>query len=111
MAWPPLGVRQRLIDLHSIQASLRNLDGSDFFVEQCLARYLTVRSAGYLEAVRDDVSDHFSASQASPRVVNRVREHLRTGHGVTPGQLVSFVGTFDPSWRVELEALLDRDDG
>lgn len=111
MAWPPLGVTQRLIDLHSIQASIRSYEGPDYVVEQCLARYLTVRSAGYLEAVRDDVSDRFSAAQASPRVVNRIREHLRTGQGVTPGQLLSFVGTFDPVWRIELEALLDQDDG
>lgn len=111
MVWPPLGVTQRLIDLHSIRDSLRGLNGSDFFVEQCLARYLTVRSAGYLEAVRDDVSDQFSAAQASPRVVNRVREHLRTGQGVTPGQLLSFVATFDPEWKSELEEVLDADDG
>lgn len=111
MAWPPPGVRQRLLDLQGVRDAVRSLDGSDLTLDQCLARYLAVRSAGYLEAVRDDVADMFAASQASPRVVNRIRDGLRGGLGVRPAQLETFVGTFDPLWKAELAALLDSDDG
>lgn len=111
MTWPPPGIRQRLIDLKAVQDALRKVDSSDYFLEQCVARYLTVRSAGYVEAVRDDVSDFFVSNQASPRVVNRVRDGLRKGLGVRPAQLETFVGTFDTLWKSELSELLDAEDG
>jgi hypothetical protein len=111
VTWPPLGVTQRLLDLQSTRSTLRSYSEGDFFTEQCLARYLTVRSAGYLEAVRDDVADQYCSNKASPQVVSRVRDNLRTGLGVSPGQLSAFVRSFDPGWAEELDALLDDEDG
>jgi hypothetical protein len=70
-----------------------------------------VRSAGYLEAVRDDVADQYCSNKAAPQVVSRVRDNLRTGVGVSPGQLSAFVRSFDPIWAEELDALLDDEDG
>jgi len=98
IAWPPLGVSQRLLDLHSARDALKGISGDGSAAEQCLARYLVVRSTGYVEAGRDDVADQYANQQASPRVVSRVRSALRTGEGVRPSQLVSFVRSWDSSW-------------
>lgn len=110
-AWPPVGVRQRLIDLRSTRDALKNVDSSsDFFLEQCMARYLAVRSAGYIEAVRDDVADQFTAQKAAIEVVRRTQENLRTGEGVRPSQLEKFVKSFSPEWAAELSILFDQAD-
>lgn len=83
--WPPASLRLRLTDLQETRRALRELPpGVPDFTEMCFARYLAVRSTGYLEAVRDDVADLHVASKASDEVARRVRAHLRTGQGVAP---------------------------
>jgi hypothetical protein len=104
-------IRQRLMDLKEVEACLRNqdVDAPDELV-RALARYLTVRAVGYIEAVRDDLADLFAAAAGNPRLHRRVTQHLRMGLGVTPDQLLTFVGSFDPAWRQSLESLLDEND-
>lgn len=111
MAWPPASLRQRQLDLRDTRTALRELpeDAPDF-TGACLARYLAIRSAGYLEAVRDDVADEHVAIKSTAEVARRVRKHLRQGQGVTPAQLLDFVGSFDPGWYAELEEILNDDD-
>lgn len=104
-------IRQRELDLKEVQACLRNLDqNAPDAVSRALARYLTVRSVGYVEAVRDDLADLYTSVIGHPRLHRRVVHHLRGGLGVTPEQLLSFVGSFDKDWRIALEAVLDADD-
>ena len=76
-------------------------------VSRSLARYFTVRVAGYVEAVRDDLADLHAAASGNERLHRRIADHLRIGQGVTPEQLLTFVGSFDPAWRNSLESLLD----
>lgn len=111
MTWPPASLRLRLNDLRETVNAVTTLprDSSDF-TKVCLARYLTVRAAGYLEAVRDDAADIFVANQSLELIARRVRHGLRTGQGVSPSQLADFLRSFHPNWGTELEALLDRDD-
>lgn len=104
-------IRQRELDLKEVQACLRDLDSdSPDVVSRALARYLTVRSAGYIEAVRDDLADLYASVTGHQRLHRRVVNHLRVGLGTTPDQLLKFVGSFDPDWRITLEAVLDADD-
>ncbi|TYC95786.1 hypothetical protein FQ377_14640 [Arthrobacter echini] len=104
-------LRHRLLDLRETQDCLRTLDiSTSDVVSRALARYLTVRAVGYVEAVRDDLADLFAAETGNPRLHRRVAHHLRTGLGATPEQLLTFVGSFDPSWRNSLEELLDKND-
>lgn len=104
-------IRQRLLDLQEVQACLRDLDsGQPDAVSRALARYLTVRAVGYIEAVRDDLADLYAATTGHPRLHRRVTFHLRTGQGVSPEQLLTFVGSFDRTWRESLESFLDADD-
>ena len=109
-AWPTASMRQRLLDLRQTADALRQLDSTaDLVVEQSLARYLTVRSVGYVEAIRDDVADTYASVRAPIEIVRRVRYHLRTGLGVTPDQLTAFVKSFSPEWADELVEYLDED--
>lgn len=40
----------------------------------------------------------------------RITHHLRTGLGAAPEQLLTFVGSCDPAWRVFVETDLDAND-
>ncbi|WP_156485761.1 hypothetical protein [Tsukamurella pseudospumae] len=104
-------VKQRRLDLMEVQECLRSLspDHPDS-VERALARYLTVRSVGYIEAIRDDLADLYASTTGNARLHRRVKSNLRTGLGVTPDQLLTFVGSFDPAWRITLESKLDAED-
>lgn len=105
-------LRLRLQDLRDTVEALRTLptNVSDE-VERSLARYLTVRSAGYVEAVRDDAADmYIVSSRASDEVIRRIRTNLRTGMGVRPEQMLVFMGSFHAGWRSELSDLLDEED-
>lgn len=104
-------IRQRLVDLKEVEECLRSLDvGQPDAVARALARYLTVRAVGYIEAVRDDLADLYADTTGHPRLHRRVAHHLRVGLGVAPEQLLTFVGSFDTEWRTSLEAVLDADD-
>lgn len=109
--WPPASLRQRKLDLRETRDALKNLDpNSPDVVQRAMARYLVVRAAGFVEAVRDDVADVFSTVKASGEVARRIRVHLRGGQGVSPEQLLIFVNSFHPSWHGELDSLLSEED-
>lgn len=109
--WPPASLRQRKLDLRETRDALKNLGpSSPDVVQRAMARYLVVRSAGFIEAVRDDVADVFSTVKASGEVARRIRVHLRGGQGVSPEQLLTFVNSFHPSWQGELDSLLAEQD-
>jgi hypothetical protein len=103
-------MRQRLLDLKQTTAALQQLNSDDITLEQSMARYLTVRSAGYVEAIRDDVADLYTSVRSPIEVTRRVRVHLRTGQGAAPDQLTKFVASFSPEWSESLIDYLDRDD-
>lgn len=104
-------IRQRELDLKEVQACLRDLDlYAPDAVSRALARYLTLRSVGYIEAVRDDLADLYASVVGHHRLHRRVVHHLRGGLGAAPEQLLTFVGSFDRDWRVAFEAVLDAED-
>lgn len=104
-------IRQRLVDLKEVRDALRTFDGSQASaIERALARYLTVRAVGYIEAVRDDLADLYAAETGNPRLHRRVIHNLRNGLGARPEQLLTFVGSFDAAWRIEFEQFLEKED-
>lgn len=107
--WPPPGVTQRMLDLKELQSVVRNCSGREPYAPH-LSRYLVVRSAGLIEAVRDDVADQYCKAVSSPRAHRRVTHGLRGGTGVRPKQLIDFVKTFDIDWANDLETWLENDD-
>lgn len=103
-------IRQRASDLKEVQDCLRRLDADQpDAISRALARYLAIRAVGYIEAVRDDLADLY-ATTGNARLRRRISHHLHTGQGVTPEQLLGFVGSFDPGWRDSLEGVLDANE-
>lgn len=110
--WPPASIRQRLNSHQELEDLVRKLDiDTSDSVERALIRYLVVRSAGLVEAVRDDATDLHCQRVGAPRLHRRVASGLRSGQGVAPKQLVDYMATFDLNWRDELEQFLGEDDG
>lgn len=104
-------IRQRRVDLQEVVGAVRGLDGSTPGpVERAMARYLTVRATGYIEAVRDDLADMYAEEAGHRRLHRRITHHLRIGQGVAPEQLLTFVGSFDAAWRSDLQRVLDQND-
>lgn len=107
--------RQRRADVVRIQDAIKSIDLRDFehadTLSSSLARYLVVRSAGYLEAVRDDLADEFVRKTSHPRVHNYVSSGLRVGQGVHPDQLREFLRRFDATWSEQFDEFLQADDG
>lgn len=109
MAWPPVSVSQRIMELKQLRDLVTILSGREEHATH-LNRYLVVRSAGLVEAVRDDVADQYSRAVGSNRLHRRIVGGLRSGLGARPKQLVDFVKTFDPAWAEDLEKWLKEDD-
>lgn len=107
--WPPVGVTQRMLELTQLKEIVRRCSGGEDYASH-LARYLTIRSAGLVEAVRDDVVDQHCRIVGPTRLHRRITSGLRLGLGATPKQLTEFVGTFDTAWGKELESLLNKDE-
>lgn len=98
-----------MLDLMALSDLVRSVDDWDDAAPH-LARYLTVRSAGLVEAVRDDVADEHCRAVGPLRPHRRVASGLRLGQGARPAQLVDFVRSFDPVWGDELSTWLNEDD-
>lgn len=110
IGWPPPGVRQRIIELKDLRDLIARLpEGDDALVH--LSRYLVVRSAGLIEAVRDDVADQHCRIVGPTRPHKRVSAGLRNGQGVRPSQLIDFMLTFDRDWASQLLDWFEEDDG
>jgi hypothetical protein len=60
-----------------------------------LSRYLVVRSAGFLEEIRDEAAADFTHRASSAKVLAYVRTTIGKGGGVSPGQLETFMNNFD----------------
>lgn len=111
--WPPASVRSRITDLREVSTTLQSLDlkTTPGPLRVAMARYVTVRAAGFVEAVRDDVADFFVERIALDVITNRVRSGLRGGLGARPQQLIDFVGSFHRDWANELTQFLDDESG
>lgn len=85
-------------------------DVMDDDITRNLARFLVVRSCGFLEQVAEDRCIAYLTAKSHPRVVAFGTSWFGTGRNPTPGNLVKLVGRFDPSWGQSLQDLFDKDD-
>lgn len=109
VSWPPAGVTQRMLELKELVDIVRRCSGGEDYASH-LARYLAIRSAGLIEAVRDDVADQHCRVVGPIRPHRRVVSGLRTGLGARPDQLIDFVQSFDVDWALQLATWLEEDE-
>jgi hypothetical protein len=76
-----------------------------------LSRYLVVRSAGFLEEIRDEAAADFTHRVSDPKVLAYVRTTIGKGAGVSPGQLDTFMTSFDVAMGKSVKAALNASNG
>lgn len=117
--WPPVIVRQRMAEHAHLETLVRDFIDTDETPERepndpelirAMARYLTIRSAGLVESVRDVLAVEHARQAGNSRLHRRVENTLIKGQGTAPEQLKTFMGTFDPEWKSTLGALLANND-
>lgn len=68
------------------------------------ARYLCVLVAGYLEQSVRELAREWSRNQAGPSVARYADKQIRFFQNAKRERLLQFVGSFDASWRAQLES-------
>lgn len=119
LGWPPVQINQRIEAHKNLARVVQRANVEEVFsadpsvsdeLNRALARYLVVRSAGLLEAVRDDSASLHAKQIGPPRLFNRISGGLRAGQGVRPEQLIAFFKSFDPVWASALTEFLNYND-
>lgn len=91
--------------LESTFATARSVS-ADPEVQSHFARYLCVLVSGYLEqAVKELLLDH-TRRQSSPSVLRFVEAQIRRQTNMKSQRLIDLVGSFDPTWRADLETYI-----
>jgi len=109
--WPPrelITLRERLDELAAIVASPQaDLEEE---VRALLARFLIVRSCGFVEQTVVSVSRAFVHERSGGPVKAFAASHLSRSANPSAEALLSTVGRFDADWTEEFRELLDEDD-
>lgn len=110
-AWPHLTITNLTRALDSLEATVKN-DGPGRAddVNAALARFLVVRTCGYLEQVVEECCKAYLSSKSCPRSASFASSWLGTGRNPSSHKLVDLVTKFDANWAEELDALLKADD-
>ncbi len=110
--WPPHGLQQLLISLLELEklVATQNPNVADD-INQVLARFLVVRTCGYLEqAVEQSSLLYLNSKSSHPRCQSFNETWFGHGRNPKPDALVSFVKRFDLQLADDLEALLKEED-
>lgn len=76
---------------------------NDLEVRSDFARYLTILVTGFLERSLQELALEHARRQSSPSVRNYVERQLGRLRNADKNRLLEVVGSFDQSWREELE--------
>lgn len=110
-AWPSLQItnlERALTDVEALVARPPSSQPDD--VTRALARFLVVRTCGYLEQCVEECLGAHLTSKASPQVSAYGKSWLGRGANPTPERLVTLVRRFDRDWADELKAIFDDND-
>lgn len=110
-AWPSLQIVNLGKSLVALEALVQDPEHNrPDEVSAALARFLVVRTCGYLEQVVEECCRSLVASKSAPTVSSFANSWLGRGANPAPDKLVSLVDRFSSTWSGELNALLDNDD-
>lgn len=76
-----------------------------------LARFLVIRSTGYVEHTFETCIKSFALAHSHPSVANHVVAGLFRGRNARSETLLDRISELSDSWRVRLESFLGEDDG
>ncbi len=110
--WPPtsvLSLKQSLDELGDIVATV-NREGDAHGEASWLARFLVVRSCGYLEQVILQAGLALTHERSGGPVRSFSLSWFPTHRNPSPEQIVEWVGRFDSEWSAELREILDAED-
>lgn len=104
-------------ELHRLRADLDNafdrikeIDAAAIQLQGEYARYLCVRTSGFLEVtVQYMLAEFARRSSFKPAVGRYVTSRVERQQSMKANQLLDLVGSFDPAWRTSLEAFLDME--
>lgn len=75
-----------------------------------LARFLVIRSCGFLEQVSTECCKYYIRQKSDPRSSSFASSWLERTRNPSPENLIDLVRRFDPAWSDELRQVLDEDD-
>ncbi len=110
-AWPSLEIvnlRVSLIALENLVKDSSPNRGDD--IDAALARFLVVRTCGYLEQVVEICCKSYLKSKSDLRSSSYGASWLGRGRNPSSEALVSLLRRFDRAWADELDQLLSEDD-
>jgi hypothetical protein len=110
--WPPWEVTSLRQKLDELADFVENPDGQPVpdKASDWLARFLVVRSCGYLEQTVAEVSRAYARDRAGGAVRSFSLSWLERSPNPTPEALLTFTGRFDAQWASYLDDFLSDDD-
>lgn len=110
-AWPNLALQNLRRELDSIVHLVQSPPPSQVDpVTAALARFLVVRTCGYLEAAVDECCKSLISARSAPMIVSYATSFIGTGRNPSSGKLVALVQKFSLEWGDDLRALLNQND-
>jgi hypothetical protein len=106
--WPPwlvVSLREKLDVCAGVTSSALDAELAPF-----MARFLVIRSSGYLEQAAFEVVRSYVQARSGGPVRAFAGSWLERTRNPTPENLTDLIGRFDSSWRNEFVELLDDDD-
>jgi hypothetical protein len=110
-AWPSLEIVNLKNSLKALEKLVNDTSpsrGDD--VDSALARFLVVRTCGYVEQVVEICCKSYLRSKSDPRSSSYGTSWLGRGRNPSTEALVSLVRRFDGIWAEKLALLLNEDD-
>jgi hypothetical protein len=110
-AWPSLRITTLERSISELEALVEHPAGDQpDEVSRALARFLVIRTSGFLEQVARECCTAYVRSKSSPQAGAYGASWLELGTNPLPDRLVRLVRRFDGGWAEELSALLEQDD-
>ena len=93
--------------LDAVFARVKSLGSEDIQVQSDFARYLCVLVSGFVEAAVSELASEYCRRCSAPQVSNYAQSQLSKLQNVKTERLLQLLGSFDPTWRTELDTFMD----
>lgn len=109
-SWPTLEMQVSRSRLEELRKTLDELPAEPPEVGTQLARFLVVRSTGYVEHTFETCLRHFAEARSHPAIARHVVSGLFKGRNPKPEVLLERTALMSEAWGKSLQNYLDKDD-